>query len=185
MDPNNYIGERVRDAYLVAKGAAARGAEAAAKGKSWKEIGKGAGAGAVEGALEVWQEHTGNSIGQAAIAGGKQVITSALDGDSPKDIVKKTKEAATKQYINSILGKVVDEAGGALVADKVDKLKNLGVPEGAAESLVKPFKDKATAVGAFTKEVFGGPATDVLYGDDEKKSIEESAKDLGNRTDNG
>jgi len=174
-------GERVRDAYLVAKGAAARGADAAARGKSWKEIGKSAGAGAVEGAIEVWQEHTDNPIGQAAIAGGKQVITSALDGDSPKELVKKTKEAATKQFINSTLGKVVDKVGAKYVSNKADKLKDLGVPEGAIDSLVKPFENKATAVGAFTKEVFGGPATDALYGE-ETKSIEDIAKDVGNWT---
>ena len=109
------------------------------------------------------------------------MITSALDGDSPKELVKKTKEAATKQFINSTLGKVVDKVGAKYVSNKADKLKDLGVPEGAIDSLVKPFENKATAVGAFTKEVFGGPATDALYGE-ETKSIEDIAKDVGNWT---
>lgn len=169
-------GERVRDAYLVAKGAAARGAEAAQGGSltslnTWAKIGKGAGAGAVEGAIEVWQEHTDNPVGQAAIAGGKQVITSALDGDSPKDIVKKTKEAVAKQYINNLLGKGVDKLGGKYVSKQADKLKELGVPEAALDGLLKSHEAKSTAVGALTKEVFGGPATDAILEAEKKADV--------------
>ena len=213
----NYVepgGALIRDAYSLAKGAAARGADAAARGKSWKEIGKSAGAGLVEGSVDVLKNHvddmvdfvgdklpssitdavgetvkevisdTVENVGTVFFAGTKQVISSALDGKKPAEIVKDVKETCTKEVINIGIGKVVEKVGEkavTLTAKGMTKMELYKIHNGTL--VVDVVDSMETAVEAMSNvwtETQGGQVTDFLYENtgDVIKDVSDKAKSI-------
>ena len=213
----NYVdpgGSLIQDVYSLAKGAAARGADAAARGKSWKEIGKSAGAGLVEGSIDVLKNHvddmvdfvgdklpssitdavgetakeviseTVSNVGTVFYAGTKQVVSSALDGKTPAEIVKDVKETCTKEVINIGIGKVVEKVGEKVVTLTAKGVTKFGVYKGDGGVLAETIIESTeTAVGAMSDvwtETQGNKVTDLVYENtgDVIKDVSDKAKSI-------
>lgn len=213
----NYVepgGALIQDAYSLAKGAAARGADAAARGKSWKEIGKSAGAGLVEGSVDVLKNHvddmvdfvgdklpssitdavgetvkevisdTVENVGTVFFAGTKQVISSALDGKKPAEIVKDVKETCTKEVINIGIGKVVEKVGEkavTLTAKGMTKMELYKIHNGTlVVDVVDSMETAVEAMSDVWTETQGGQVTDFLYENtgDVIKDVSDKAKSI-------
>lgn len=176
-------GARVRDAYNIAKGAAGRGSEAFATGGSVKDIVKSAGAGAVEGSIDVLGDHVEDMVGltslegvgkkattyagQSFFAGAKAVVSGAIDGKTPKEIVNDAKEAAAKKAINNLYGELVDAAGNKLVSKQTQKwVKDGEYTKNAGEDIVKKIEKLQGGTEIATtvlKESTGNKVSDIIY----------------------
>lgn len=176
-------GARVKDAYNIAKGAAGRGSEAFATGGSVKDIVKSAGAGAVEGSIDVLGDHVEDMVGltslegvgkkattyagQSFFAGAKAVVSGAIDGKTPKEIVNDAKEAAAKKAINNLYGELVDAAGNKLVSKQTQKwVKDGEYTKNAGEDIVKKIEKLQGGTEIATtvlKETTGNKVSDIIY----------------------
>jgi hypothetical protein len=108
-------GKVVRDIYSLAKNSAARAYEEHGRGGSFMT---GAAKGAVEGGLEVWQNHVENIAGNAAIASVKSGVSKYLDGEDPQKIMAEMEKTAASQIMSNVVGGMTDKVTPK-VRDKV------------------------------------------------------------------
>ena len=176
-------GKTVRDAYTTLKSSAGRWAEARAGGGSWKDAFKKAGAGAVEGGIEVLKNRVEDGfknakindlakegltlVGQTGLGASKEVVSGIIDGKKPQQIVEKVKDATAKEIINFGIGKIIEKGSGKLTAGKIDQLKNDSLYTGGGEAYrdraIEALQNKSETISNLTSEVFGGKATDFAY----------------------
>ena len=157
-------GDKVRDIYSVVKNAAARGSEAFAKGGSLADIAESATYGAQEGAIEVWQNHTDNPVGQSLIAGFKAYYSSGLDGKKPEEIASEVKKAVATTALSNIFGSLVDKQGAKYVNKKSDELLKVGAysSDVGVEMLEKAVY-KSQVGTTIVKETLGGKVSEGIY----------------------
>ena len=148
-----------------------------------KDIVKSAGAGAVEGSIDVLGDHVEDMVGltslegvgkkattyagQSFLAGAKAVVSGAIDGKTPKEIVNDAKEAAAKKAINNLYGELVDAAGNKLVSKQTQKwVKDGEYTKNAGEDIVKKIEKLQGGTEIATtvlKESTGNKVSDIIY----------------------
>lgn len=170
-------GKVVRDIYSLAKNSAARAYEEHGRGGSFTT---GAAKGAVEGGLEVWQNHVENVVGNAAIASVKSGVSKYLDGEDPQKIMAEMEKTAASQIMSNVVGGMTDKVTPK-VRDKVytsagvwsEKQKVFDAPgsDEAWKTMSKLWKGldkgtkvanetfKETAVNYYSEEAYKAGAT--------------------------